>query len=57
MQALGAYAFLSDTKGKREYLKFISPALNSLVYCAEKADMPETLKIARAAQKKLEERG
>ena len=57
MQALGAYAFLSGTKGKREYLKFIAPALKNLAYCAEKADMPETLKIAQAAQKKLEERG
>ena len=57
MQALGAYAFLSDTRGKREYLKFIAPALKNLVCCAEKAGLPETLKIAKTAQKKLEERG
>ena len=57
MQALGAYAFLSDARGKKEYLKFIAPALKNLAYCAEKAGLSETLKIAQSAQKKLEERG
>ncbi|MBR4597684.1 MAG: phosphotransferase [Opitutales bacterium] len=57
MQALGAYAFLSDTKGRKEYLKFIAPALKNLLYCAERAGLKGTLNAAAAAQKKLEERG
>ena len=30
MQALGAYGFLSAIRGKKEFLKFISPALQLL---------------------------
>lgn len=40
MQALGAYAFLSKSKGKTEYEKFIPKALPMLLYCAEKAGLP-----------------
>lgn len=39
MQALGAYAFLSKSKGKTEYEKYIPKALPMLLYCAEKANL------------------
>lgn len=54
MQALGAYAFLSDVKNKREYLNYILPALKNLKICAENAGLNEILEIAQLAEKRLE---
>ncbi|MBO6102717.1 MAG: phosphotransferase [Opitutales bacterium] len=53
MQALGAYAFLADKKGKTAYLKYIPKALENLELCAEAAGLEKTLAIAREAKKKL----
>ncbi len=39
MQALGAYAFLSKSRGKTEYEKYIPKALPMLLYCATKAGL------------------
>lgn len=50
MQALGAYAFLADKKGKTEYLNYIPQALDNLIFCAELAKLPKTLEIAKLAK-------
>ncbi len=39
MQALGAYAFLSMQKSKKEYTQYIPKALRLLKYCAKKANI------------------
>lgn len=54
MQALGAYAFLANKKGKLEYLKFMRPALLNLIFCAQNAEIDETLKLAQSALLRLE---
>lgn len=54
MQALGAYAFLADKKQKREYLKYMRPALENLIFCADCCGLRETLKLANAALDKLQ---
>ena len=41
MQALGAYAFLSGTKGKTKFIPYIAPALNSLRLMARHSAMAE----------------
>lgn len=54
MQALGAYAFLADKKGKPEYLKYMRPALENLIFCADCCGLRETLKLANSALNKLQ---
>lgn len=54
MQALGAYAFLSGKKGKREYLKYMRPALKNLIFCADSCGLRDTLKLAKTALDKLQ---
>ncbi len=54
MQALGAFAFLSQKKGKKEYLKYIPTALKFLKECSANAKLDETYKIVLDCQKSLE---
>ena len=53
MQALGAFAFLSLQKGKREYIGHIPAALRLLKECALFAGLPQTLNLAELCEKSL----
>ncbi len=53
LQALGAYGFLSIKRGKTEYTNYFEPALKRLIYCAQKAELPELKKVAEACLAKI----
>ncbi len=46
LQALGAYGFLSQKKGKKEYENYILPALKNLALVSERAELKNIFKLA-----------
>ncbi len=53
LQALGAYGFLSNTRGLTQYKEYFAPALKNLQYCANKAGLQKIEKIAKDCLEKL----
>ncbi len=49
MQALGAYGNLSLNRGKKQYIKFVYPALINLVEVTSISNYPQIMKIAQTA--------
>ncbi len=52
MQALGAYGFLSQKKGKKEYEKYFLPALKNLAEVSKEAGLEAVYAAAQACLKK-----
>ncbi len=56
LQALGAYGFLSNSRGLKHYKKYFSPALESLQACALHAGFPKIRALALKCLGKLKSR-